>query len=78
MTIFENSYRHPISRFVPWAFVLVNSSNPSMYHVWLGRIEYEVVRDVESEHYRKVLVQWRVLVKRGVKNLKKHYTKIVG
>jgi hypothetical protein len=46
MTVFENNYIHLILRFVPWAFVLVNSSNPSMYHVWLGRIEYEVVRDV--------------------------------
>jgi hypothetical protein len=44
-----------------------------MCHVWLGQIEYEVVRDVESEHYRKVLVQWWVLVKRGVKNIKKLY-----
>jgi hypothetical protein len=59
-------------RFVPWAFVLVNFSDPSMYHVWLGRIEYEVVKDVESEHYRKVLVQWWVLVK-NVKNQKTLY-----
>lgn len=73
MTVFENNYIHLILRFVPWAFVLVNSSNPSMYHVWLGRIEYEVVRDVESEHYRKVFVQWKVLVKRVVKNFLKLY-----
>jgi hypothetical protein len=58
VTVCENSYIHPILRFVPWAFVLVNFSDPSMYHVWLGRVEYDVVRDVESEHYIKVLVQW--------------------
>jgi len=56
MTVFENNYIHLISIFVPWAFVLVNSSDPSMYHVWLGWIEYEVVRDVKSEHYKKVLI----------------------
>jgi len=72
VTVFENSYIHLILRFVPWVFVLVNFSDPSMYHVWLGRIEYEVVKDVESEHYRKVLVQWWVLVK-SVKNQKTLY-----
>jgi hypothetical protein len=56
MAVFENNYIHIISIFVPWAFVLVNSSDPSMYHVWLGWIEYEVVRDAKSEHYKKVLV----------------------
>ncbi len=57
--------------------MLVNSLDPSMYHVCLGHTEYEVVGDVENEHYRKVLVQWWVLVKRGVKN-QKNNTKIVG
>jgi hypothetical protein len=36
--------------------------------VWMGRVESDVVRDQENENYRKVYVQWWVLVRKGAKN----------
>jgi hypothetical protein len=34
----------------------------------MGRAESDVVKDQESETYRKVYVQWWVLVRKGAKN----------
>ncbi len=49
-------------------FVLLWPTNPIVYLVWMGRAESDVVRDQENENYRKVYVQWWVLVRKGAKN----------
>jgi len=35
--------------------------------MWMGRAKSDV-KDQENENYRKVYVQWWVLVRKGVKN----------
>jgi hypothetical protein len=37
-------------------FVLVQPSDPTFYHVWMGRAKSDVVKDQENENYRKVYV----------------------
>jgi hypothetical protein len=49
-------------------FVFMQRANHIIYHVWMGRFESDVVRDQESENYRKVYVQWWVLMRKGTKN----------
>ncbi len=34
----------------------------------MGRAKSDVVRDQENENYRKVYVQWRVPVRKGIEN----------
>jgi hypothetical protein len=38
-------------------FVLVRLSNLTVYLVWMGRAESDVIKDQENENYRKVHVQ---------------------
>jgi hypothetical protein len=45
-------------------FVLVWPIDPTVYLVWMGRAESDVVKDQKNENYRKVYVQWWVLVRR--------------
>jgi len=40
----------------------------TIYPIWMGRAESDVIKDQENENYRKVHVQWWVLVKKGGKN----------
>jgi hypothetical protein len=49
-------------------FVLVWHEDPKVYPVWMGRGESDAVKDQENENYRKVYVQWWVLIKKGAKN----------
>jgi hypothetical protein len=37
-------------------FVLVQPANLVNYFVWMGKVESDVVKDQESENYRKVYV----------------------
>jgi hypothetical protein len=48
--------------------VLVWPTDPIIYLVWMGRVESYVVRDQNNENYRKVYVQWWVLMRMGAKN----------
>jgi hypothetical protein len=54
-------------------FVFVRPTNPTIYHVWMGRVESDVVRDQENENYKKVYVQWQVFVRKGTKNNEELY-----
>jgi hypothetical protein len=49
-------------------FVLVRPVDCIIYVVEMGRSNSDVLRDQENENYRKVHVQWWVLVRRGAKN----------
>ncbi len=49
-------------------FVLVQLLNPIVYPVRMGRVGSHVVKYQENENYRKVYVQWWVLLKKGAKN----------
>ncbi len=49
-------------------FVLVKPLDPILYLVWMGRAKSDVERDQENENYRKVYVQWWVVVRKGAKN----------
>ncbi len=49
-------------------FVFVQLLDPIVYLVWMGKVESHVVKDQENENYRKVYVQWWVLLKKGAKN----------
>ncbi len=49
-------------------FVFVQPLNLIIYLVWMGRAKSDVVRDPKNENYRKVHVQWWVLVTKGAKN----------
>ncbi len=49
-------------------FVFVWPTNPTIYLVWMGMAESDVVRDQNNENYRKVYVQWWVHVRKGAKN----------
>jgi hypothetical protein len=49
-------------------FVLMQPVDPIVYLVWMGKAKSDVVKDQENENYRKVYVQWWVLVKKGAKN----------
>jgi hypothetical protein len=49
----------------------------TIYPIWMGRAESDVIKDQENENYRKVHVQWWVLVKKGGKNDEELYI-IVG
>ncbi len=53
--------------------VLVWPANPIVYLVWMGRAESDVVKDQKNEDYRKLYVQWWVLVRKGAKNDEKLY-----
>jgi hypothetical protein len=55
------------------SFVLVEPSNPIVYLVWMGRVKSDVVTYQENENYRKVYVQWWILVRKGTKNDEKLY-----
>jgi len=48
--------------------VLVRLTYLTIFPVWMGRAESDVVKDQNNENYRKVYVQWWVLVRKGVKN----------
>ncbi len=39
-------------------FVLVQPTNPTIYHVWMGRAKSDVVKDQKNENYKKDSVQW--------------------
>jgi hypothetical protein len=54
-------------------FVLVWPINPIVYHVQMGKVENDVVKHQNNKNYRKVHVQWWVLVKKGAKNDKELY-----
>jgi hypothetical protein len=56
-------------------FVLVWPVNPTIYFVWMGRVESDVVKDQENKNYRKVYVQWCVLVKKGIESDEELYHK---
>jgi hypothetical protein len=49
-------------------FVLVWPVDPTIYLVWMGRAESDVVKDQENENYRKVYVQWWFFMRKGVEN----------
>jgi hypothetical protein len=38
-------------------FVLVKLEDPKLYHVWMGRVENEVVKDEQSDNFRHVHLQ---------------------
>ncbi len=48
-------------------FVHVRPIDPTIYPVWMGRAKNDA-KDQKNENYRKVYVQWWVLVRKGVKN----------
>jgi hypothetical protein len=54
-------------------FVLVKPTNLELYHVWMGRVESEVVKDKQFENFRYLHIQWWVLVKKGTRNDRKLY-----
>ncbi len=56
-------------------FVFVWLVDLKIYPVWMGRAESDVVKDQENENYRKVYVQWWVLVRKGVENDEELYHK---
>jgi hypothetical protein len=49
-------------------FILVQLSDPMVYLVWMGKAKSDVVKDEDNENYKKVYVQWWVLLKKGNKN----------
>jgi len=54
-------------------FVLVRPIDFKVYLVWMGRVEIDVVKDLKNENYRKVYVQWWVLVRKGANNDEEFY-----
>jgi hypothetical protein len=48
--------------------VLVWPTDPIIYLVWMGMVESYVVRDQNNENYKKVYVQWWVLMRMGANN----------
>ncbi len=40
----------------------------TVYPMWMGRAESDVVRDQENENYKNVYVQWWVPMRKGAKN----------
>jgi hypothetical protein len=49
-------------------FVFVQSTDPIVYPMWMGKAESDVVKDQDNANYRKVYVQWWVPMKKGAKN----------
>jgi hypothetical protein len=58
----------PFCDFFVSSFVLVQPLDPTIYPVKMGRAESDVVKDPKNENYRKVYVQWWVIVRKGANN----------
>jgi len=56
-------------------FVLVKLEDPKLYHVWMGRVENEVVKDEQSDNFRHVHLQTSMVggVEKGARNDKELY-----
>jgi hypothetical protein len=54
-------------------FILVQPTNLIIYPMWMGRAKNDVVKDFKNENYKKIYVQWWVLVRKGVNNDEEFY-----
>jgi hypothetical protein len=41
----------------PWRFCFGEIEDSKLYHVWIGRVESEVVKDEQSDNFRDVHIQ---------------------
>jgi len=44
-------------KFGPWRFCLGEIEDSKLYHVWMGRVKSEVVKDEQSHNFRDVHIQ---------------------
>ncbi len=49
-------------------YVLVKFIDLELYHVWMGKVENEVVKDEQVENFKHLHIQWWLLVKKGARN----------